>query len=146
MVVETFGGQVMETLGIENMIGTPYTEGPKLMRQVEEHVNEYNVDVMKGQRAKDIRKNEFVEVELENGAVLKTKTAILATGARWRNINVPGEQEFKIKGLLIALTAMVRCLLVKKWQLLVAVILVLKQRLIWQVWRNMSMYWSSCRN
>lgn len=99
MVVETFGGQVMETLGIENMIGTPYTEGPKLMRQVEEHVNEYNVDVMKGQRAKGIRKNEFVEVELENGAVLKTKTAILATGARWRNINVPGEQEFKNKGV-----------------------------------------------
>ena len=54
---------------------------------------------MKGQRAKDIRKNEFVEVELENGAVLKTKTAILATGARWRNINVPGEQEFKNKGV-----------------------------------------------
>jgi alkyl hydroperoxide reductase subunit F len=99
MVVETFGGQVMETLGIENMIGTPYTEGPKLMRQVEEHVNEYQVDVMKGQRAKDIRKNEYVEVELENGAVLKTKAAILATGARWRNINVPGEQEFKNKGV-----------------------------------------------
>lgn len=99
MVVETFGGQVMETLGIENMIGTLYTEGPKLMRQVEEHVNEYNVDVMKGQRAKDIRRNDYVEVELENGAVLQTKTAILATGARWRNINVPGEKEFKNKGV-----------------------------------------------
>lgn len=99
MVVETMGGQVMETLGIENMIGTPYTEGPKLMRQVEEHINEYNVDVMKGQRAKDIRRNDVIEVELENGAVLKTKTAILATGARWRNINVPGEKEFKNKGV-----------------------------------------------
>ncbi len=99
MVAETFGGQVMETLGIENMIGTLYTEGPKLMRQVEDHVNEYQVDVMKGQRAKDIRRNEFVEVELENGAVLQTKTAILATGARWRNINVPGEKEFKNKGV-----------------------------------------------
>lgn len=52
MVVETFGGQVLETLGIENMIGTPYTEGPQLMRQVEEHVAQYEVDVMKGQRAK----------------------------------------------------------------------------------------------
>ena len=64
MVVETMGGQVMETLGIENMIGTPYTEGPKLMRQVEEHINEYKVDVMKGQRAKDIRRNDVIEVEL----------------------------------------------------------------------------------
>lgn len=99
MVVETFGGQVVETLGIENLIGTPYTEGPKLMAQVEDHVNQYKVDVMKGQRAKDIRKNEFVEVELENGAVLKAKTAVLATGARWRNINVPGEKEFKNKGV-----------------------------------------------
>lgn len=99
MVVETFGGQVLETLGIENMIGTPYTEGPQLMRQVEEHVAQYEVDVMKGQRAKDIRRNGLVEVELENGAILKTKTAIISTGARWRNINVPGEKEFKNKGV-----------------------------------------------
>ncbi|WP_315305383.1 alkyl hydroperoxide reductase subunit F [Enterococcus devriesei] len=99
MVVETFGGQVLETLGIENMIGTPYTEGPKLMRQVEEHVNQYGVDVMKGQRARAIQKKEMIEVELANGAQLKTKTAILATGARWRAINVPGEKEFKNKGI-----------------------------------------------
>lgn len=99
MVVETFGGQVLETLGIENVIGTPYVEGPQLMRQVEEHVNQYGVDIMKGQRAKSIRKNEWIEVELENGALLKSKTAILATGARWRAINVPGEKEFKNKGI-----------------------------------------------
>ncbi|MGX2945278.1 alkyl hydroperoxide reductase subunit F [Enterococcus alishanensis] len=99
MVVDNFGGQVLETLGIENMIGTPYTEGPQLMHQVEEHVNQYEVDIMKGQRAKDIRRNELIEVELENGAVLKSKTAILATGARWRSINVPGEKEFKNKGI-----------------------------------------------
>ncbi|EOH97620.1 alkyl hydroperoxide reductase subunit F [Enterococcus pallens] len=99
MVVETFGGQVLETLGIENVIGTPYVEGPQLMRQVEEHVNQYGVDIMKGQRAKSIRKNEWIEVELENGAQLKSKTAILATGARWRAINVPGEKEFKNKGI-----------------------------------------------
>lgn len=99
MVVETFGGQVLETLGIENVIGTPYTEGPKLMRQVEEHVNQYGVDVMKGQRARAIQKKEMIEVELANGAQLKTKTAILATGARWRAINVPGEKEFKNKGI-----------------------------------------------
>lgn len=99
MVVETFGGQVLETLGIENVIGTPYTEGPQLMRQVEEHVNQYGVDIMKGQRAKAIQKKEMIEVELANGAQLKTKAAILATGARWRAINVPGEKEFKNKGI-----------------------------------------------
>lgn len=99
MVVETFGGQVLETLGIENVIGTPYVEGPQLMRQVEEHVKQYDVDIMKGQRAKSIQKNELIEVELENGAQLKAKTAILSTGARWRAINVPGEKEFKNKGI-----------------------------------------------
>ena len=99
MVVENFGGQVMETVGIENMIGTPYTEGPKLMAQVEQHVKEYPVEIMKGQRAKDIRKTDVVEVELENGAVLKAKSVVLALGAKWRNMNVPGEQEFRNKGV-----------------------------------------------
>lgn len=99
MVVETFGGQVLETLGIENVIGTPYVEGPQLMRQVEDHVKQYDVDIMKGQRAKSIQKNDLIEVELENGAQLKAKTAILSTGARWRATNVPGEKEFKNKGI-----------------------------------------------
>lgn len=99
IVADTFGGQVLETLSIENVIGTKYTEGPKLIAQIEEHVNEYGVDVMKQVRAKSIQKNESVEVTLENGAVLTTKTAIISTGARWRNIGVPGEQEFKNKGV-----------------------------------------------
>ncbi|MGY3703350.1 alkyl hydroperoxide reductase subunit F [Vagococcus martis] len=99
MVVDTFGGQVMDTLGIENVIGTPYIEGPQLMNQVEEHVKQYNVDIMKNQRAKDIQKNDFVEVSLESGAVVKTKSLVISTGARWRNINVPGEKEFKNKGI-----------------------------------------------
>jgi alkyl hydroperoxide reductase subunit F len=99
MIVETYGGQVMDTVGIENMIGTPYTEGPRLMAQVEEHVNQYNVDIMKNQRAKSIRKNDLIEVELENGAVLKAKSAILSVGAAWRNVNVPGEEEFRTKGV-----------------------------------------------
>lgn len=99
MVVDTFGGQVLETLGIENIIGTPYTEGPQFMRQVEEHVSQYPVDIMKGQRAAAIAKNDFVEVTLANGALLKSRTAIIATGARWRSINVPGETEFKNKGV-----------------------------------------------
>lgn len=99
LVAQTFGGQVMETLGIENVIGTPYTEGPKLMAQVEEHVKEYPVDIMKGQHVKHLTRAENVEITLENGATLKSKTVVLATGARWRNINVPGEIEFKNKGV-----------------------------------------------
>lgn len=99
IVAERFGGQVMDTLGIENLIGTKYTEGPKLAASLEEHVKEYNVDVMNLQRAKRLEKNDLVEVELENGAVLKSKTVILSTGARWRNVNVPGEAEFKNKGV-----------------------------------------------
>lgn len=99
MVVDTFGGQVMETLGIENMIGTPYTEGPQLMRQVEDHVKEYQVDIMKGQNAKKIEKKELIEVTLESGQMLQAKSVVLSTGARWRNINVPGEKEFKNKGV-----------------------------------------------
>ena len=99
MVVETFGGQVMETVGIENMIGTPYTEGPKLMAQVAEHTKKYPIDIMKNQRVQNIEKKDLIEVELENGAILKTKTAILSVGARWRNVNVPGEEEFRTKGV-----------------------------------------------
>lgn len=99
MVVETYGGQVMDTVGIENIIGTPYTEGPRFMAQVEEHVNQYKVDIMKNQRAKAIRKNDLIEVELENGAILKAKSAILSVGAAWRNVNVPGEEKFRTKGV-----------------------------------------------
>lgn len=99
MVADNFGGQVMDTLGIENFIGTPYTEGPKLMANVEAHINEYNIDVMKSLRATNLTQNELFEVELDNGAILKSKTVILSTGARWRNIGVPGEAEFKNKGV-----------------------------------------------
>ncbi|GFN30160.1 alkyl hydroperoxide reductase subunit F [Paenibacillus xylaniclasticus] len=99
IVAERFGGQVMDTVGIENFISLKYTEGPKLAASLEEHVKEYNVDIMKLQQAKRIEKKDFIEVELENGAVLKSKTVILSTGARWRNIGVPGEAEFKNKGV-----------------------------------------------
>lgn len=99
IVAERFGGQVMDTLGIENFIATKYTEGPKLAAQLEEHVKEYEIDIMNLQTAKAVRKNELVEIELENGAILKTKSLIISTGARWRNINVPGEKEYKNKGV-----------------------------------------------
>src|SRR5690606_24788434 len=97
LVAERFGGQILDTLSIENFISVKRTEGPKLAANLEEHVKEYNVDVMNLQRAKRIEKKDLIEVELENGAVLKSKTVILSTGARWRNVNVPGEAEFKNK-------------------------------------------------
>ncbi len=99
IVAERFGGQVMDTMGIENLIGTKYTEGPKLVAQLEEHVKEYAVDVMNLQRAKKIEKKDLIEIELESGAKLKSKTVIISTGARWRNLGVPGEAEFKNKGV-----------------------------------------------
>ncbi len=99
IVAERFGGQVLDTLGIENFISMTYTEGPKLAASLEAHVSEYPIDVMKAQRVKHLDKKEFIEVELESGAVLKSKTVILSTGARWRNTGVPGEAEFKNKGV-----------------------------------------------
>ena len=99
IVAERFGGQVKDTVGIENFISVKYTEGEQLARSLEEHVKEYDVDIMTALRAKQIRKKDLVEVELENGAVIKSKTVILATGARWRNTGVPGEAELKNKGV-----------------------------------------------
>lgn len=99
IIVERFGGQVLDTLGIENLIGVKYTEGPKLGANLEEHVKDYDVDIINLQRAKNIIKKDLFEVELENGSVLKSKTVIISTGAKWRNVGVPGEQEFKNKGV-----------------------------------------------
>ncbi|WP_203364025.1 alkyl hydroperoxide reductase subunit F [Bacillus sp. REN10] len=99
IIAERFGGQIMDTMGIENFISVKYTEGPKLAASLEEHVKEYDVDIMNLQRAKRLEKKDLVEIELENGAVLKSKAVILSTGARWRNVGVPGEQEFKNKGV-----------------------------------------------
>lgn len=99
IVAERFGGQVSDTLGIENFISTNYTEGPKLAASLENHVKSYPIDLMNLQRVKSLSKKELIEVQLENGALLKSKTIILSTGARWRNIGVPGEKEFKNKGI-----------------------------------------------
>lgn len=99
IVAERFGGQVMDTMGIENFISVKKTEGPKLVASLEEHVKEYDIDVMNLQRAKRLEKKELIEVELENGAILKSKSVIVSTGARWRNVGVTGEAEFKNKGV-----------------------------------------------
>ena len=99
IVAERFGGQIMDTLAIENFISVKQTEGPKLAASLEEHVKEYDIDVMNLQRAKRLEKKDLIEIELENGAILKSKSVILSTGARWRNVGVPGEAEFKNKGV-----------------------------------------------
>ncbi|MFD1205400.1 MULTISPECIES: alkyl hydroperoxide reductase subunit F [Sporosarcina] len=99
IVADRFGGQILDTAAIENFISVNRTEGPKLAANLEEHVKDYNVDVMNLQTAKRLEKKDLVEIELENGAVLKSKTVILSTGARWRNIGVPGEAEFRNKGV-----------------------------------------------
>lgn len=99
IVAERFGGQIMDTVGIENFISVKHTEGPKLAAGLEEHVKQYNVDVMNSQRAKSLEKKDYIEVELESGAVLKSRSVILSTGARWRNVGVPGEAEFRNKGV-----------------------------------------------
>jgi alkyl hydroperoxide reductase subunit F len=100
IVAERFGGQVMDTMGIENFISVKETEGPKLAMALEEHVKSYEVDIMNLQRAKSLTSNEKgLAIELENGASLKSKSIIISTGARWREMNVPGEKEYRGKGV-----------------------------------------------
>ena len=100
IVADRFGGQVADTLAIENFISIKATEGPKLVAQLEEHVKEYDVDVMHNQRAARLsRNNNGYEITLENGAVLSAKSLVLATGARWREMNVTGEQQYRGHGV-----------------------------------------------
>ena len=103
VAAERFGGQVLDTMGIENFISVPHTEVPKLAAQLEAHVKDYAVDVMNLQRGEKLipadRIGGLHEVVLASGASLKAKTVILSTGARWRNMNVPGEAEYKAKGV-----------------------------------------------
>lgn len=102
VVAERFGGQVLDTLAIENFISVTETEGPKLAAALEQHVRAYDVDIMNLQRAKQLKTgnlDDLIEIELENGATLKSRTVILSTGARWREMNVPGEEQYKTKGV-----------------------------------------------
>jgi NADH-dependent peroxiredoxin subunit F len=103
IAAERFGGQVLDTMGIENFIATSHTEGPKLAAQLEAHVRDYDVDIMNLQRAEKLiparLEGGLHEVVLANGASLKAKTLILSTGARWRQMNVPGEDQYKNKGV-----------------------------------------------
>ena len=102
VAAERFGGQVLDTMGIENFISVKETEGPKLAAALEEHVRQYDVDIMNLQRAEKLipaGADGLVEVQLANGASLRSKTVVLSTGARWRQMNVPGEDEYRNKGV-----------------------------------------------
>ncbi|MGY0634234.1 alkyl hydroperoxide reductase subunit F [Luteimonas sp. A478] len=102
VAAERFGGQVLDTLSIENFISVPHTEGPKLAAALEQHVREYEVDIMDLQRAEALTaagEDGLHEIKLANGASLHAKTVVLSTGARWRQMNVPGENEYRNKGV-----------------------------------------------
>ena len=102
VVAERFGGQVLDTLAIENLISVPHTEGPKLAAALEQNVREYEVDIMNLQRAEALvpaGEDGLAAVRLACGATLKAKSVIIATGARWREMNVPGEKEYRGRGV-----------------------------------------------
>ncbi len=103
IAAERFGGQVLDTMAIENFISVSHTEGPKLAAHLEQHVKDYDVDIMNHQRAEKLiparTEGGLHEVMLENGATLKARTLVLSTGARWRQMNVPGEDGYRNKGV-----------------------------------------------
>ena len=102
LLAERMGGQTMDTMSIENFISVLETDGPKFAAALENHAKRYDVDIMNLQRATQLQPagaDGLVGVTLDNGAVLKSKTVIVSTGARWREVNVPGEQEYKNKGV-----------------------------------------------
>ncbi|HZE92463.1 MAG TPA: alkyl hydroperoxide reductase subunit F [Rhizobacter sp.] len=103
VVAERFGGQTLDTLGIENFISVMETEGPKYAAALEAHVRAYEVDIMNGQRVDKLEPaaepGGMATVHLANGATLQARSVILSTGARWRNVNVPGEAEYRNKGV-----------------------------------------------
>lgn len=102
VVAERFGGQLLDTMGVENFISVSHTEGPKLATQLEQHVKDYDVDIMNVQKATELvpaGADGLHEIRLESGASLKAKTIILSTGARWRQMGVPGEDTYRNKGV-----------------------------------------------
>ena len=102
VVAARFGGQVLDTMGIENFISVPHTEGPALAAHLEEHVKSYDVDVMNLQKAVALTSGDsdgLTTIELESGASLRARTVIVSTGARWRQMGVPGEDEYRNKGV-----------------------------------------------
>ena len=99
IAAERLGGQLLDTVGIENFISVTETQGHKLASGFEQHITTYDVDVMNSQRAERLVPGDLIEVKLSGGASLKARSVVIATGARWREINVPGEREYRNRGV-----------------------------------------------
>ncbi|HEY8587899.1 MAG TPA: alkyl hydroperoxide reductase subunit F [Rhodanobacter sp.] len=103
VAAERFGGQVLDTMSIENFVSVAATDGPKMAMALEQHVREYDVDIMNLQRAEKLvpatEVGRPIEIQLASGASLQAKTVILSTGARWRQMGVPGEDEYRNRGV-----------------------------------------------
>ncbi|MBU6489023.1 MAG: alkyl hydroperoxide reductase subunit F [Burkholderiales bacterium] len=103
IAVERMGGQVNDTLSIENYISVLETDGPKFSAALEAQVRHYGVDIIAQQRAVELipasQPGGLIGVRMENGGTLESRSVILSTGARWRQVNVPGEQEYRNKGV-----------------------------------------------
>ena len=103
VAAERFGGQTNDTMAIENYISVLETDGPKFAAALEAQVRHYEVDIMNLQRAVKLipaaKPGDLITLEMANGGRLKAKSVIISTGARWRNVNVPGEDEYRNKGV-----------------------------------------------
>jgi alkyl hydroperoxide reductase subunit F len=102
IVATRFGGQVLDTMSIENLIGVPHTAGPKLTRALEAHVREYDVEILTPYSVKKLYERDadgLFRVELERGGALRARSVVLAPGASWRTLGVPGETEYRNKGV-----------------------------------------------
>lgn len=99
IIAEKLGGQVQDTKGIENLISVPYTEGPELAAQLAKHIGDYDIKFLEHRRVKNVESRDSRKLTMESGEFLETKSLIVATGAKWRELGIPGEKEFLGKGV-----------------------------------------------
>jgi len=99
IIAERIGGQVQDTKGIENLVSVPYIEGPQLAAQLANHIAEYDIKLLEHRRVKNVINGDMKKLELESGEYLETKSLIVATGAKWRELGVPGEKEHIGRGV-----------------------------------------------
>ncbi len=99
IIAERVGGQVQDTKGIENLISVKYTEGPQLAAKLAEHISDYPIKLLEHRRVKSVSSGPMKKLELESGEFLETKSLIVATGAKWRELGIPGEKEYLGRGV-----------------------------------------------
>jgi alkyl hydroperoxide reductase subunit F len=99
MIADKIGGQVQDTKGIENLISVPHTEGPQLAAKLTQHVSEYKIPILEHRRVSHVVEGKLKEIKLDSGEYLKTKSLIIATGAKWRELGIPGEKEYVGRGV-----------------------------------------------